>query len=116
MQTKAKRFPAKIPLNPHLRYEKWYEEARLMPGFYVARPPPPSRAIRPRFGHPFPTHEHRLRRVAAQEAARLVLVEGLAPSEAARQTGASIQAVSNAATRCRDGLALAQQAAGITQP
>lgn len=56
----------------------------------------------------------RLRGGDAQEAARLVLVEGLAPSDAARRTGASPQAVSNAVTRCRAGLELARRAAGVT--
>lgn len=55
----------------------------------------------------------RLRGGAAQEAARLVLVESLAPSDAARRTGASPQAVSNAVTRCRAGLELARRAAGV---
>jgi len=38
---------------------------------------------------------------ASQEAARLVLVEGLRPIEAARRTGVSAQAVCNAVARVR---------------
>ncbi|WP_003294377.1 hypothetical protein [Stutzerimonas stutzeri] len=54
----------------------------------------------------------RLRGGASQEAARLVLVEGLAPAEAARQAGTTPQAVSNALASCRRGLELARVAAG----
>jgi len=43
----------------------------------------------------------------AREAARLVLVEGRKPSEAARQTGLSPASVSNAVTRFRRGMELA---------
>jgi predicted DNA-binding protein (UPF0251 family) len=43
----------------------------------------------------------RMRRGAAEEAARLVLVDGLRPSEAARRVGLSPQAVSNAVARVR---------------
>lgn len=55
----------------------------------------------------------RLRGGDAQEAARLVLVEGLTPSDAARRTDASLQAVSNAVSRCRTGLELAKRAIGV---
>lgn len=53
----------------------------------------------------------RLRGGASEDAARLVLVEGLTPAEAARQAGASPQAVSNALARCRRGMELAKRAA-----
>jgi predicted DNA-binding protein (UPF0251 family) len=43
----------------------------------------------------------RMRRGAAEEAARLVLVDGLRPIEAARRLGLSPQSVSNAVTRVR---------------
>lgn len=54
----------------------------------------------------------RLRGSASQEAARLVLVDGLSPSEAARQAGTTPQAVSNVLASCRRGLDLAKIAAG----
>lgn len=54
----------------------------------------------------------RLRGGVSQEAARLVLVEGLAPSEAARRAGTTPQAVSNALASCRRGLELAARACG----
>lgn len=54
----------------------------------------------------------RMRRGASQEAARLVLVEGLAPAEAARRTESSPQAVNNALNSCRRGIELAQRATG----
>lgn len=56
----------------------------------------------------------RLRGGASEEVARLVLVEGLTPAEAARQTGASPQAVSNAVSRCRRGMELVAAAYGST--
>lgn len=43
----------------------------------------------------------RMRRGPAEEAARLVLVDGLRPSEAARRVGLSPQSVSNAVARVR---------------
>ena len=52
----------------------------------------------------------RLRAGAAQEAARLVLVLGHKPSEAAALTGLSAASVSNAVSRMRRGLELARQA------
>lgn len=55
-----------------------------------------------------------LRAGPAQEAARLVLVDGLRPSEAADKTGISRQSVSGALTRLRRGAALANAAAGCT--
>lgn len=51
----------------------------------------------------------RLRGGASQEAARLVLVEGFAPAEAARQAGTTPQAVSNVLASCRRGLDLARR-------
>lgn len=54
----------------------------------------------------------RLRGGASQEAARLVLVEGLAPAEAARRAGTTPQAASNALASCRRGLDLAQRVCG----
>ena len=53
----------------------------------------------------------RLRGGSSQEAARLVLVEGVRPSKAARQAGTTQQAVSNVLASCRRGMALAAQAA-----
>lgn len=43
----------------------------------------------------------------AKEAARLVLVDGVRPADAARQTGLSAASVSNALARFRRGLELA---------
>jgi predicted DNA-binding protein (UPF0251 family) len=43
----------------------------------------------------------RMRGGAAQEAARLVLVEGMRPADAARATGLSPQGVCNAVARVR---------------
>lgn len=50
----------------------------------------------------------RLRGGPSQEAARLVLVDGLAPSSAAERAGTSPQAVSNALASCRRGIELAR--------
>jgi predicted DNA-binding protein (UPF0251 family) len=44
----------------------------------------------------------------AQEATRLVLVEGITQAEAGRRTGLTDQGVSNAVTRARKAMALAQ--------
>lgn len=55
----------------------------------------------------------RLQAGRSREAARLVLVGGLAPSAAAVAAGVSAQAVSNVVRRCRSGLALALTASGI---
>lgn len=49
----------------------------------------------------------------AREAARLVLVDGLAPSAAADLTGLSRPSVSNALARCRRGIELSHRVAGI---
>lgn len=54
----------------------------------------------------------RLRGGASQEAARLVLVNGLSPTEAARKAGITPQAMSNALASCRRGLDLARRVAG----
>ncbi|WP_338807144.1 hypothetical protein V8U11_09255 [Pseudomonas chlororaphis] len=56
----------------------------------------------------------RLRVGASQDAARLVLVEGLAPGEAARRVGTTPQAVSNVLTSCRKGIKLAQKVCGTS--
>jgi DNA-directed RNA polymerase specialized sigma24 family protein len=55
----------------------------------------------------------RLRQGKSKDAARMVLVGGLAPSEAARETGLSLQAVSNVVTRCKRGIDLAKTVCGI---
>lgn len=52
----------------------------------------------------------RMRGGASQEAARLVLVEGLSTTEAARKVGTSPQGVSNVLASCRRGLELARRA------
>ena len=57
----------------------------------------------------------RLRGGASQEAARLVLVEGMQPSAAARLAGTTPQAVSNTLASCRRGLELAALACGRVQ-
>lgn len=51
----------------------------------------------------------RMRGGASQEAARLVLVEGLSTTEAARRVGTSPQGVSNVLASCRRGLELARR-------
>lgn len=51
----------------------------------------------------------RLRGSPSQEAARLVLVEGLTPAEASRRAGTTPQATSNALASCRRGIELAQR-------
>jgi DNA-directed RNA polymerase specialized sigma24 family protein len=58
----------------------------------------------------------RLRDSPSREAARLVLVDGLKPADAARQTGTTPQAVSNALASCRRGLALVAIIAGTSPP
>lgn len=54
----------------------------------------------------------RLRAGPAREAARLVLVDGLRPADAAALAGCSAQSVANTLAACRAGLELARQAAG----
>jgi hypothetical protein len=55
----------------------------------------------------------RLRGGASQQAARFVLVEGWTPAAAARQSGTTPQAVSNALATCRRGIELARR---VTEP
>lgn len=55
----------------------------------------------------------RLQPGRSREAAKLVLVDGLAPSAAAVAAGVSPQAVSNVVRRCRAGVQLAMVAAGV---
>ena len=55
----------------------------------------------------------RLRAGAQQAAARLVLVDGLAPADAARLAGVSPSALGNTLRVCRRGLTLARLACGI---
>ena len=54
----------------------------------------------------------RLRAGPASAAARLVLVDGLRPAQAATRAGCSPQSASNTLARCRKGLALARVAVG----
>lgn len=58
----------------------------------------------------------RLRAGAQQAAARLVLVDGLAPADAARQAGVSPSALGNTLRACRRGLTLARLACGLGSP
>lgn len=58
----------------------------------------------------------RLRDGPAQEAARLVLVDGLKPADAARATKVTPQAAGQAVKRARAALKLAQTAAGAERP
>jgi len=55
----------------------------------------------------------RLRAGPASAAARLVLVDGLRPAQAAARTGCSPQSASNTLAACRRGIALARRAAGV---
>jgi len=55
----------------------------------------------------------RLRAGPQQAAARLVLVDGLAPADAARQAGVSPSALGNTLRACSRGLKLARLACGI---
>ena len=48
----------------------------------------------------------------ARDACKLVLVDGLRPSDAARQAGVPPASVSNAVKRVRNAMTLAKQAAG----
>lgn len=56
----------------------------------------------------------RMRGGASQEAARLVLVEGIAPAEAARRTGIKPQAVNNVLNSCQRGIDLLERAMTTT--
>lgn len=58
----------------------------------------------------------RMARGPAQEAARLVLVDGLKPADAARATKTTPQAAGQAVKRARTALRLAQAAAGTERP
>ena len=58
----------------------------------------------------------RLRAGPASAAARLVLVDGLRPAQAAASTGCSPQSVSNTLSACRRGVELARRAAGTQAP
>lgn len=51
-------------------------------------------------------------RAPSSEAARLVLVEGMRPADAARAVNLSPQAVTNAVSRAKAGLELVRSAAG----
>jgi len=55
----------------------------------------------------------RMRGGAAQEAARLVLVDGMRPANAARATGLSLNSVCNAVARGRRADALVTRAASL---
>lgn len=57
----------------------------------------------------------RLRGGHSQQAARLILVDGLAPGEAAKRAGISPAAASNVLASCRRGLALCAVACGAVQ-
>lgn len=54
-----------------------------------------------------------IRSESAEAAARLVLVDGLAPSVAADRTGISRQQVSNVLTRLREVLKLARRVCAV---
>lgn len=54
----------------------------------------------------------RLRPGPAQEAAKLVMVQGMSTPDASRQAGMSYVAAHRAVKRAQDGLALAKIAAG----
>ncbi len=56
----------------------------------------------------------RLQNGVRREAARLVLVDGLRPADAARQAGTTPQTVNSALVSCRRGIALAQIVAGTS--
>lgn len=54
----------------------------------------------------------RMQNGVRREAARLVLVEGLKPADAARRAGTTPQTVNSALVSCRRGIELAQRVAG----
>lgn len=54
----------------------------------------------------------RLRSGPQQDGARLVLVDGLRPVDAAREVGVTAKALGNTLTACRNGLDLARVAVG----
>lgn len=55
----------------------------------------------------------RFRGTPSQEAARMVLVDGVRQADAARETGVTPAAVNNAVTSCRRGMELVRLAAGL---
>ncbi|MGK8437259.1 hypothetical protein ACRS3X_07895 [Ectopseudomonas hydrolytica] len=55
----------------------------------------------------------RMRDGASKSAARLVLVDGIPPSDAARQVGTTPQAVNSALRSCERGMSLVRTAAGL---
>ncbi|MFU5553715.1 TrfB-related DNA-binding protein [Pseudomonas aeruginosa] len=56
----------------------------------------------------------RLRGGPGEDAARLVLVNGLKPTDAARKTGITPQAVNKTLSSCRRGIELARQVCAST--
>ncbi len=58
----------------------------------------------------------RLQNGVRREAARLVLVDGMKPADAARQAGTTPQTVNSALVSCRRGIALAKIVAGASTP
>lgn len=54
----------------------------------------------------------RMQNGVRREAARLVLVEGLKPADAARRAGTTPQTVNSALVSCRRGIELAQRVTG----
>ena len=55
----------------------------------------------------------RLRTGQQQDGARLVLVDGLRPADAAREVGVTAKALGNTLAACRNGIALARTACGL---
>lgn len=55
----------------------------------------------------------RLRTGQQQDGARLVLVDGLRPADAAREVGVTAKALGNTLAACRKGLDLARAACGL---
>lgn len=55
----------------------------------------------------------RLRTGPQQDGARLVLVGGMCPADAAREVGVSAKALGNTLAACRNGLDLARVAVGV---
>ena len=55
----------------------------------------------------------RLRDGLQKDGARLVLVDGLRPVDAARQVGVTAKALGNTLAACRNGLDLARVASGL---
>lgn len=61
------------------------------------------------------THLLRVQQHATREAARLVLVDGMRPIDAAALQGVTTPALGNLLTRLRAGLELARQAANASE-